>query len=408
MTVSRCLSCNAILNPNSRFCTGCGRQVVLRDRYRLVRELGRGGGGIVYEAFDLNVGRPCAIKEVSSATPAEQKQLEIEAGILAHYSTELPFIPSIFDRWSDNARTYLAMEYIQGQTLEQLLGQPWSVSQVEDFLRIMLACLSQLHAVSIVHRDIKPGNIICTPRGRYVLVDFGIAKHGASTMTMAASMGSLAYASPEQIQGKGTDARSDLYSLAATAYHLLTGQLGTPAYARQAGVALTPPSQIRIGVPAALEKTLLALLELDRDKRPSDAHEALQLLTAALPAPPPATPMPGSKTTIRFRAQNRTAVLVAMIGGICTIMAAVVAVLGNVIDNPGYGIQQSQFPPVSNPSPFFSPSPFESSEEPTPEEPAPNELALDFTLEDSSGSTVDLASVLENNSVVLVMYVGHT
>ena len=190
------------------------------------------------------------------------------------------------------------MQFIEGNTLDKLMIAPWSIHDVTQFLNTLLANLRDLHNEGIVHRDLKPENIIKTPRGKYYLLDFGIAKQGSTTMTAAHAI-SLNYSPLEQLQGFSTDARSDLFSLAAAAYHLLTGQPPIRVDARAAhSITLTAPSALVANVPPVLENTLLHMLQLDIAQRPGSAQQTLDLLNGsghsptikANPFAQPATP----------------------------------------------------------------------------------------------------------------------
>lgn len=216
-----CYYCNALVRPTAQFCATCAQLLLIHGRYRLEQLLGQVGFGVVYAAHDERLNSRCAIKKMASASLAAQRQVEAEANILSQHAGHLEFLPDIYDIWSEQSQTYLVMEYIDGDTLDRLLQPPWSAAPVEAFLRELLTDLVQLHAAGVIHRDLKPENIKRTSQGRYVLLDFGIDKQGATTMTIARA-GSLDYVPPEQLRGEPTDAHSDLYSLAATAYHLLT------------------------------------------------------------------------------------------------------------------------------------------------------------------------------------------
>lgn len=278
--VSPCYHCATPVAAHVRFCPHCGRSLVLRDRYRLVRLVARGGFAVVYQATDAVLRRPVAVKQVPSHSLAEQQQIAREVDILSQFASRLPFIPDIYDLWSSEAETYLVMEYIAGPTLEELLDRRWTPPQTTRFLRTLLGYLVKLHAAGIIHRDLKPANIKRIAPNRYVLLDFGIAKHSAVTLAFAHAV-SLEYAPLEQLQGHATDARSDLYSLAATAYRLLTGSAPAPVPHRLAhGAALTPPSACVVNVPPALDAVLVQMLALDPDDRPADAKAALHLLRA--------------------------------------------------------------------------------------------------------------------------------
>ena len=253
MAVEQCYYCNASISLSARRCPNCSQPLVLQDRYRLTSILGQGGFGVVYAVADRRLNRRCAIKVVSSVSLVDQRRIEAEASLLGQYASRFPFIPDIYDIWSKQSQTYLVMEYIDGLTLNQVLPWPWPAAQAEEFLRTLLGYLAQIHAAGIIHRDIKPQNIKRTPEGRYVLLDFGIAKQGTATMTAAKGL-SPDYAPPEQISGEPTDARSDLYSLAATAYCLLVGQPPVSVIVRlTTGAQPQAPSRLVPGVSSVLE-----------------------------------------------------------------------------------------------------------------------------------------------------------
>ena len=244
MAVHQCFFCNQPLNAYANNCPQCGQPQLLQAKYRLIGLLGQGGFGIVYEAKDVRLNRRYAIKIITATNATQQSQVEAEANILAQYARQFPFIPEIYDIWSDGPRTYLVMEFVEGQTVGELITQSaWQPSQVEHFLRVVLRDLGQLHDINIIHRDIKPDNIKRTPKGRYVLLDFGISKQQGATLTGAKAL-SPYYSSPEQVRGQATDARSDLYSLGATAYHLVTGTLPIPSEFRASmGIMVLYPAK---------------------------------------------------------------------------------------------------------------------------------------------------------------------
>jgi serine/threonine protein kinase len=207
-------------------------------RYKIVRELGRGAMGVVYHAIDPNIGRPVAIKTIQlggTRTPEEQDRLRERlfrearsAGILSH-----PGIVTIYDVEQEGDLAYIAMEYVDGPTLDQLLSEQAAVEPEVMFsiLAQTAVALDYAHQKGIVHRDIKPANImIAGPNsgspGTVKITDFGIAKITASeqfTMT-GAIVGTPHYMSPEQVQGQPVDGRSDQFSLAVIAYEMLTGE----------------------------------------------------------------------------------------------------------------------------------------------------------------------------------------
>ncbi|MGO9262472.1 MAG: protein kinase domain-containing protein [Bryobacteraceae bacterium] len=201
-------------------------------RYKIVRELGRGAMGVVYHAIDPNIGRPVAIKtiQLGARSPEEQARLRERlfrearsAGILSH-----PGIVTIYDVEQQGDLAYIAMEYVDGPTLDQMLSapQPLSGQQMFSILGQTAVALDYAHGKGIVHRDIKPANIMLTGDGTSKITDFGIAKITASEqLTMTGSIvGTPHYMSPEQVQGLAVDGRSDQFSLAVIAFEMLTGE----------------------------------------------------------------------------------------------------------------------------------------------------------------------------------------
>ena len=202
-------------------------------RYKIVRELGRGAMGVVYHAIDPNIGRPVAIKTIRLSDVAngeEQKRLRERlfrearsAGMLSH-----PGIVTIYDVEEQDGLAYIAMEYVDGPTLDQVLSGPTPIAPDGMFsiLGQTAVALDYAHGKSIVHRDIKPANIMIAADGTTKIADFGIAKITTSEQfTMTGSIvGTPHYMSPEQVQGQTVDGRSDQFSLAVIAYEMLTGE----------------------------------------------------------------------------------------------------------------------------------------------------------------------------------------
>lgn len=293
MTASlyRCYSCQTSIRNEAtvKFCPQCGSPLILQGKYRLLRILGRGGFGIVFEAVDMGLERQLAIKKIMANDSLLQRHALAEARLLAKHARHTPFIPEIYDVWDKDKDVYLAMEYIGGQTLQDVFDKdgPWSPAEVKKFLRIILKHLAHLHEARVIHRDIKPENIKKTPDGRYVLLDFGIAKQGSTTSTRMSTQ-SLSptmlaftpyYAPLEQEQGLRTDARSDLYSLGVTAYFLLTGRLPDRSPHRfLQGNTMIPPGKLVNNVPRSLDRTIMAMLEVLHENRPQDATFALAML----------------------------------------------------------------------------------------------------------------------------------
>src|SRR5919109_86335 len=197
-------------------------------RYRVLRRLGRGGMADVYLAEDEELGRRVAIKILNDSHAADDQFVErfrreaTNAAGLSH-----PNIVSIYDRGEAEGTYYIAMEYLDGRSLKELIVSrgPAPIHIAIDYARQILAAIRFAHRNGIVHRDIKPHNVLVDREGRAKVTDFGIARAGAaSQMTEAGSIvGTAQYLSPEQARGGAIDRRSDLYSVGIVLYELLTG-----------------------------------------------------------------------------------------------------------------------------------------------------------------------------------------
>ncbi|WP_019503357.1 serine/threonine-protein kinase [Pleurocapsa sp. PCC 7319] len=227
---------------------------IIANRYQIVNTLGQGGMGTTYAAIDLNSSRRVAIKVVSLRQSNEWKILELfarEAQVLA--SLNHPYIPNYLDYFEldseDDRRFYLVQELVKGKSLAELVEQRWRATEVEvkDIARQVLNILIYLHSLAppVIHRDIKPQNIIRQPDGKVYLVDFGAVQAVyRNTISIGGTfVGTLGYMSPEQLRGKVVPA-SDLYSLGCSLLFLLTHrtplQQLTPALTRR-GVRMPNP-----------------------------------------------------------------------------------------------------------------------------------------------------------------------
>ena len=209
-----------------------GAGTLVHDRYRIIRPVGRGGMGAVYEAIDARLLNTVAVKQMTITGDEADQAFEREAKLLA--GLRHPALPVVVDYFVDTHGQYLVMQYIEGEDLGRLLtrqGGAFGPEDLVEWARAVLDVLSYLHGhyPPIVHRDIKPANVKRTPRGEIVLLDFGLAKGRISPLTSGPNEDrslfgfTLKYAPLEQIEGRGTDPRSDLYALSATLYHLATG-----------------------------------------------------------------------------------------------------------------------------------------------------------------------------------------
>ena len=259
----------------------------LQNRYTILRPIGEGGMGAVYEAVDERLRANVALKETFASNDEQRRGFEREAHLLANLRH--PALPKVIDHFAEGTGHYLVMEYIPGEDLEHHLEKrvlPFTVDEVLAWADRILAALEHLHTRQppVLHRDIKPANIKITDDGDVYLLDFGLAKGRAGQMTVGHPSRSLygysaAYAPPEQIQGAGTDARSDIYALAATLYHLLTKVAPPEAFARTFQVSLgkpdplTPAEQVYPSVPHELSEILRRAMSLDIELRPQSSAE---------------------------------------------------------------------------------------------------------------------------------------
>ncbi len=258
---------------------------VLQSRYHLIRELGRGGMGFVYEATDQRLKRAVALKECHVGTDELKRAFEREARLLANLSH--PLIPRVIDHFNDGDEQYLVMDFIPGDDLGKLLKKQkrrFTIAQVLYWADDLLDILEYLHTniPPIIHRDIKPANLKLNVKGKAVLLDFGLAKGSASemsTMTVGITVPgySLHFAPLEQIQGAKTTPRSDLYALAATLYHLLTGNHPQDALTRATALLndekdpLLPILEVTPKAPARVASVLMQALALKPSQRPASA-----------------------------------------------------------------------------------------------------------------------------------------
>ncbi len=265
---------------------------VLKERYKVISTLGQGGMGAVYRAEDNHLGVKVAIKENLFLTDGYSRQFQREANILA--SLRHPSLPKVIDYFTIPSQgQYLIMEFIDGEDLRQRIERQTCVSEREVSIIGIVICdaIQYLHSrsQSIIHRDIKPGNIKITPEGEIVLVDFGLAKviedkdnpGRQDTITGARAM-TPGYSPPEQYGTARTDHRSDIYALGATLYAALTGIIPEDGLSRMTGkVQLTPLRQLNPKVSSRLATVIERALEIDPNDRYQDAETFRQALISA-------------------------------------------------------------------------------------------------------------------------------
>jgi serine/threonine-protein kinase len=252
-------------------------------RYVIERKLGSGGMADVYLAEDQELGRRVALKLLDDRHASDEQFVErFRREAQSAAGLNHPSIVSIFDRGYAEGTYYIAMEYLDGRTLKELLVKngPTPVPIAIDYARQILGALAFAHRHGIVHRDIKPHNIVVGSDGRLKVTDFGIARSGASQMTEAGSIvGTAQYLSPEQARGAPVDPRSDLYSLGIVLYEMLTGKVpftgDTPVEIAMKHLSQVPdpPSQLRPNIPHDLDAIVMRALAKDPEQRYASAEE---------------------------------------------------------------------------------------------------------------------------------------
>jgi formylglycine-generating enzyme required for sulfatase activity/predicted Ser/Thr protein kinase len=256
--------------------------ILHNGRYRIDKLLGHGGFGEVYKAWDQILDGYCSVKRNLSLKPEVHRQFQQEAKML--FRLRQSGLPKVYDYFEElDQEQYLVMEFIEGEDLGSLIGRSGSipVEQALQWIRQVGEALIYLHSRQppIIHRDIKPGNIILTPEGQVVLVDFGIAKVGdIGVMTVSGAYGqSSGYSPPEQYTPAGTNAQSDVYALGATAYTLLTGRIPEDAILRslQENEPMPLAHQLNTQVPETVSQAIETAMYLKRSERTNSVQEFL-------------------------------------------------------------------------------------------------------------------------------------
>lgn len=335
---------------------------VLQGRYRIVRQLGQGGMGAVYEAIDQRLDTTVALKETLFGDERLRKQFEREARLLARLHH--PALPRVSDHFSEDDGQFLVMQFIPGDDLSEMMARrrgPFPADQVLTWADQLLDALDYLHTQDpqIVHRDIKPQNLKLTSRGQIILLDFGLAKGQAGEISRVTTSASIFgytpnYAPLEQIQGLGTDSRSDLYSLGATLYHLLTFVKPPDALTRAAALVngqpdpLVPASEANAAIAREVDQVLAKAMAQGREQRYATASEMRRALqgtaqvstvvnrgeakTMLLPPPPTTVAVPtqtvvtpqtvaAGETTVVRRSPRRKVLPIALSAAVVILVA---------------------------------------------------------------------------------------
>ncbi|MGH2530288.1 MAG: protein kinase domain-containing protein [Actinomycetota bacterium] len=365
--------------------------VVLADRYGLGSVIGRGGMARVHKSADRLLGRTVAVKILASPYDRDERfvaRFRREARAAARLAH--PNIVAVFDTGSDGHTHYIVMEYVEGRTLHDaiLLEAPMAPRRVAEIADAMAAALAAAHEAGIVHRDVKPANVMLTPEGEVKMMDFGLARAvDAETLTRTGFiLGTASYVSPEQAQGGSTDARSDLYSLGCVLYEMLAGR---PPFVGDSPVAVLyqhvnepalPPSMFH-PVPTGLEAVVLrclaknpddrfqSALELRRELSPDGEGAAAEATTIPVmvdgagvrhPQPTEVLDEPGGEAeTLTSRRRWRGAAVVAGLAILVLLLVPAVQLLTRGAEPTGRGTATSpaaspSAPPTVEPSPTVS------------------------------------------------------
>lgn len=289
--------------------TGDLKERLLGNRYRVDAMIGRGGMSDVYRGTDVVLQRPVAIKILTDRSDDVRRRFLREAQSMARLNHKN--IVAVYDAGQSDDISYIVMELVQGRTLATIAPHELTVHTALRYFIELLEALSFAHENNVIHRDVKPANIMVLPGGTIKVMDFGLSRRTSemSSVTNAGEIvGTIAYLSPERFLGKIADARSDLYSVGIVMYETFTGTVPFKSETDDLVAVIfahvnetpIPPRTINRAVPAPIERIVLHLLEKDPDRRYSSAREVISELQALLgiapqqndTAPSPGMPAP--------------------------------------------------------------------------------------------------------------------
>ena len=302
-----CVGCGAIPTQSHTFCPSCGTPAaaagvplhegrfrsgaLFAGRFRMVAPQGRGGMGQVYRAHDLELGQPVALKFLSALRSDQRARNRLRTEVRLARQISHPNVCRVYDIGDANGELYLSMEYVDGEDLSALLKRIGRLPVVKglEIARKLCAGLAAAHARGVLHRDLKPGNIMLDTHGEVRIMDFGLAAVAGQLDPAEVRSGTAAYMAPEQLAGREATVRSDIYALGLVLFELFTGRrafAGDDAaeFLRLRGShpSTTPTSLVR-DLDPAIERTILRCLEPDPPMRPASALEVARLLPGGDP-----------------------------------------------------------------------------------------------------------------------------
>jgi serine/threonine-protein kinase len=266
--------------PGTRFAPG----ELLSGRYRVVAPLGKGGMGEVYRADDLALGQPVALKFLPAPLAADPDRLaRFRKEVATARGVSHPNVCRVYDLGKHNGQLFLAMEYIDGEDLASLLRRVGRLPEEKgvEIARQLCLALAAVHEQGLLHRDLKPHNVMLDGRGKVRLTDFGLAAAAEDVSGTEVRSGTPAYQAPEQLRGEAVSVQSDLFALGLVLYEVFTGKRAFPAATRdelakayESGTPSRPSSQVA-GLNPAVERALLRCLEKEPKDRPRSAYVVL-------------------------------------------------------------------------------------------------------------------------------------